>query len=471
MICALLLGREGSSGFPGKNVYPVLGRPMVTYPLVTAKACELIDRVYISTDSPKLKEIAANLDCHIIDRPAELASKTALGEHAYVHGYEVIRDQLAEEGHELELVVLLFANAPTVTPEILREGIEVLRAQPETDSAVSVSKYNMWSPLRARRQTEDGHLEPFVPFETFGDPATLNCDRDSQGDVWFADMGTSIVRPSCLENLDAGLLPQKWMGQKIYPLKQWGGCDVDEPWQIPAVEAWLQAHQIDRLFQIPRTRWEHYYDSERAILSRLDIGAATTVLDHGPDAGSFGIALRERFGVENYTAVVSNPARRAELQSSYPDLAIQDTEPDTGDCFDLVVNFSAGDEGEGFDEWIGSAYARVAEGGSLVFGVRLTERESVLTTDESYQTVVSRSVERQVPYRVYNASEVVEKLRPLNPESITGFGYSGNPSSTATTPYGVITFAVFQVRKDSSASGGVAELYQLPEILKDQLES
>ena len=29
MICALLLGREGSSGFPGKNVYPVLGRPLV----------------------------------------------------------------------------------------------------------------------------------------------------------------------------------------------------------------------------------------------------------------------------------------------------------------------------------------------------------------------------------------------------------------------------------------------------------
>ena len=109
---------------------------------------------------------------------------------------------------------------------------------------MTVSKYNMWSPLRARKIDENGLLMPFVPFETFGDPRNLNCDRDSQGDVWFADMGVSIVRPRCLENLEYGLLPQKWMGQKIYPLKQWGGLDVDYEWQIPQVEFWLKAHNI-----------------------------------------------------------------------------------------------------------------------------------------------------------------------------------------------------------------------------------
>jgi len=142
-------------------------------------------------------------------------------------------------------MVLLFANAPTVTPALIEEGVNALRKDPEHDSAVSVSCYNMWSPLRARRIGDDGLLHPFVPFETFGDPSTLNCDRDSQGDVWFADMGLSIVRPRCLENLHAGLLPQKWMGQRIFPLKQWGGLDVDYEWQIPLVEHWLRAHGVE----------------------------------------------------------------------------------------------------------------------------------------------------------------------------------------------------------------------------------
>ena len=101
----------------------------------------------------------------------------------------------------------------------------------------------MWSPLRARKLDKNGNLIPFVPFKTFGNPKTLNCDRDSQGDVYFADMSVSVVRPKCLENLKNGLLPQKWMGNKIAPIPSWGGCDVDYNWQVPMVEYWLKKNK------------------------------------------------------------------------------------------------------------------------------------------------------------------------------------------------------------------------------------
>ncbi len=42
------------------------------------------------------------------------------------------------------------------------------------------------------------------------------------------------------------------MGQSIYPVKQWGGLDVDEPWQIPIIESWLEAHEINNIFQFKR---------------------------------------------------------------------------------------------------------------------------------------------------------------------------------------------------------------------------
>ncbi len=239
MIAALLLGRDGSVGFPGKNTYPVLGRPLMVYPLLAAQHARYVDECYVSTDSPAIKAIALEHGALIIERPPELATKHALGEDAYAHGFRHIRDAL---GKSIELVVLLFCNAPTILSTMIDAGVEALRADPTLDSAVSVSSYNMWSPLRARKLGADGLLHPFVPFETFGDPATLNCDRDSQGDVYFADMSVSIVRPRCLENLRDGLLPQRWMGRRIYPLKQWGGCDVDFAWQIPGVEYWLRGH-------------------------------------------------------------------------------------------------------------------------------------------------------------------------------------------------------------------------------------
>jgi hypothetical protein len=210
--------------------------------MLAAQHAREIDRVYVSTDDERIMAAAREYGVRVIERPPALATPEALGEDAFVHGYEVIRDEASGNGEEVEMMVLLFCNAATVVSRTIDQGVAILRDHADYDAAVTVSRYNMWSPLRARKVGVDGLLHPFVPFETFGDPRTLSCDRDSQGDVWFADMGASIVRPRCLEHIEAGLLPQKWMGQKIYPLEQWGGCDIDYAWQVPGVIHWLTQH-------------------------------------------------------------------------------------------------------------------------------------------------------------------------------------------------------------------------------------
>ena len=234
------MGRKGSKGFPGKNLYPVLGKPLSFYPMKAANDSPEIDKVYLSTDDNRLMKLAEKNNIEIIVRPSELCTDEALGEDVFVHAYNTVKEN--NKGQNIEIVVLLMCNAATISSKIISKGMKILEENPEYDSAVSVSRCNMWSPLRARKIGEDGLLHPFVSFETFGDPKTLNCDRDSQGDTWFADMGVSIVRTKCLENVVDGLLPQKWMGKKIYPLKQWGGLDVDYEWQIPQVEFWLRKH-------------------------------------------------------------------------------------------------------------------------------------------------------------------------------------------------------------------------------------
>ena len=88
------------------------------------------------------------------------------------------------------MLVLLFCNAPTVTSKQIRQGILLLKNNQDADSAVTVSRYNMFSPTRARRISDDGTLQPFIPFESHPNPQSVNCDRDSQGDVWFADVAS-----------------------------------------------------------------------------------------------------------------------------------------------------------------------------------------------------------------------------------------------------------------------------------------
>ena len=235
MIPAIFIGRKGSQGLPGKNLLEVNGFPLASYPMAAVKSSKYVDVGFLSTDDPKLEELGHKYGFESITRPSELATSEALGEDVFKHAFKCLESNL----ENIEVVVLLFCNSATLNSSIIDSCIEMLRNNPSADSVVTVSKYNMWSPLRARKENKDGYLEPFVPFKVFGDPATLNCDRDSQGDVWFADMSVSVVRPHCIHNMDSGLLPQKWMGRKILPYKQECGCDVDYIWQVPMVKWWL----------------------------------------------------------------------------------------------------------------------------------------------------------------------------------------------------------------------------------------
>jgi CMP-N-acetylneuraminic acid synthetase len=231
MIPALIIGRAGSR-VKDKNVRPILGRPLALYPMLAAKHAREVTDVFVSTDCEKIQAIAKEQGCTYIERPAFLATNEALAEDAFKHGYEAI---VAQAKGPIEFVVLLFANGATITPGIIDEGVRFLREHPDHDSAVTVSKYNMFSALRARR-IEDGVVKPFVDPKLFAD---ATCDRDSQGDTYFVDCSVFVLRPRCFD-YSRGEIPFRWIGRTVHPMHQEGGCDIDFEWQFPVVEHFLR---------------------------------------------------------------------------------------------------------------------------------------------------------------------------------------------------------------------------------------
>jgi CMP-N-acetylneuraminic acid synthetase len=235
MIPALLIGRGGSTGFPGKNTTLIVGRPLMSYPILAARNSKFVDKVFLSTDSEEIAKVGKEFGAELIKRPDYLATKEALSQDAFKHGFETITSLIKPK--EIEMMILMFANGATITPGILDNGIEAIRLNPKLDSAVTVSKYNMWSPLRAHKIV-DGLLQPFLESSFF---ESANCDRDSQGDVYFPDCSAFVVRPRCFD-YDYGKPPFPWIGRVVYPLEQWGGLDIDYKWQYPIVEFWLKEH-------------------------------------------------------------------------------------------------------------------------------------------------------------------------------------------------------------------------------------
>ena len=233
MIIALLIGRGGSKGLPNKNVLPILRRPMMSYPLLAAKYSKNIDEIFVSTDSKKIKKVAKNHGAKIIKRPHSLATSTATVEEVLYHGYKFLEKRF----NNIEYIVVLMCNAVMVLPKTIDMGIKILNNN-KFDSAVTVSDYNMFTPTRARKIGKDGSLKPFIPFDKF--KFKIDSNRQKKDNVYFHDCGASIVRPKCLKNIKKGLLPQKWMGKKIYPLLQSGGLDIDYSYELPIAESWLK---------------------------------------------------------------------------------------------------------------------------------------------------------------------------------------------------------------------------------------
>ena len=228
MICSLMLDRDDSADFPG-NKGAALGRPLASYPLMAARSSPHIRRHYVVTDSPPVKAVALQYGAVIVDYPAGVHAPAPF-EALLAHGYRSIAEEVKKESEAVELLVVLLSNAPAVTVEAIDKGIEALLARPELDSAVSVSSYNRFQPLSARRESPEGLIEPYVPF-----------DPKASGEVWYPDGGVQVLRPRCVE-AGGGPPPAPWTGRKVLPIKQWGGGPIDYQSQISSLEYWLKKH-------------------------------------------------------------------------------------------------------------------------------------------------------------------------------------------------------------------------------------
>jgi hypothetical protein len=234
MIVSLLIGRGGSRGVPGKNTMSILGRPLMTYPIMAAQHSKYVERLFLSTEDETIAKIGLAAAAELIERPAALATDQTLVEDVVQHGYRVITELVGP----LEAFVLLFCNSATVPPGMIDDGVEQLRADPTLDSAVSVSRYNEYSPVRAMRIGGDGVLENYVDVSTI---PGASCDRDSAADCWYCDCSVWVLRPRCIDPL-SGMLPFRWTGRRVRPLPQEGGLDIDQPHGIAQTEWWLRRH-------------------------------------------------------------------------------------------------------------------------------------------------------------------------------------------------------------------------------------
>lgn len=81
---ALVPLRGGSKSIPGKNVKPFCGRPLCAWTLSALLDCDMVSRVFVSTDSEEIAAVVRSIDYRILvhPRPPHLAADNSTTEEA-----------------------------------------------------------------------------------------------------------------------------------------------------------------------------------------------------------------------------------------------------------------------------------------------------------------------------------------------------------------------------------------------------
>ena len=117
-IVALIPARINSKRLKRKNIRLINDKPMISYAINACKGSRLIDKVYVSTESDIIANIAKEYGAMVINRPKELAGDNVRTQDVFEHFASVVKD--------FDILVAIQANSPNVKVENIDQCIKKL---------------------------------------------------------------------------------------------------------------------------------------------------------------------------------------------------------------------------------------------------------------------------------------------------------------------------------------------------------
>lgn len=240
MNIAFIPVRGGSKSIPLKNIKILCGKPLVYWTVKAACDCRYIDKVYVSTDSEKIRSVVESFQLYdkldpfskieVVSRSAESASDTASTESAML--------EFAEK-YEFENIVLIQATSPLLASEDLDRGFEIF-SEDNTDSVLSVVRQKRF----CWKYDENG-LAHSVNYDIFHRP------RRQEFDGYLVENGAFYI--SSKENL---LKSQNRISGNIKTVEMQGNTffEIDEPDDWTAIETLMRKNQKIKQEDIPEIK-------------------------------------------------------------------------------------------------------------------------------------------------------------------------------------------------------------------------
>jgi CMP-N-acetylneuraminic acid synthetase len=193
-VLALIPGRGGSKGVPGKNIKDMCGKPLIAWTIEEAKKTKHITRVVVTTDDDAIAEAGRTWGAEVpFMRPKELAADDTPDLPVFVHALTWLKEH---EGYEPDVVVHLRINSPLRTASDIDRGIELMMEHMDADAVRAVTKAPL-HPLKAYR-LDQNVLSPFVPESVYGIHEPYNMPWQALPNAYTTGGYLTVLKPSTI---------------------------------------------------------------------------------------------------------------------------------------------------------------------------------------------------------------------------------------------------------------------------------
>ena len=220
-IYAISTARRESKSPPGKNLMLIQGKPLYLHNLLESMATPQIKDTYITTDIPEAIEASKNIGFKVITLEDEMYGDNVSHTDVIYRGlFEIEKDI----GDQVDILIVMLGNTVNMDRYVVRNALDILKNEPETDSVVTVIRANHFNPLRVYIDNGDGYLTTYLD-QSFIKEKTSKLhlsDKNAQGNILFQN-GLWVLRRHAITNAKEkreGLLPFPWFGNKVRYLEQ-----------------------------------------------------------------------------------------------------------------------------------------------------------------------------------------------------------------------------------------------------------
>lgn len=147
---AIITARGGSKRIPNKNRKLFLGKPIMEYSIQAALESGIFDEVMVSTDDEEIARIAGKAGAKV---PFLRSGSTSDDFATTADVIAEVVEEYKKRGYSFDFICCIYPTAPFLTPQTLKEAMEVLTTK-KADSVVPVVKFS-FPPQRCVVMKED----------------------------------------------------------------------------------------------------------------------------------------------------------------------------------------------------------------------------------------------------------------------------------------------------------------------------